>query len=421
MRNFRISKLICVFCLAFVIFVCAGVSARADDLSTSDTDKGGTEESTSDSVGVGKFFKLPFHISASVRGGYDDNVGTTTVNRAGSAFVNANIAANYNFGSPRTQISLATNFSFTYYTDSPDGINHDLNPNLNLSITHKATPRLTLALTSYTTYQQQPDFNDFAGQNRRVGSYFYTTDRFSAAYMWTPRFSTVTSYTLVGLSYDDSSIGVFEDRTEHTFGNEFRFLLWPTTTLVGEYRFGIIAYDNSSLLSRDSTSHFFLAGFDHTFSPRTTLTLRGGVEYRSYDNLNDRTDPYGEATLTYAVGPHLSLNWVNRYSLEEPDVPGSPSRTTFRTGLTARYAITPRITSALSFYWEHDDNEGILTPLFGSPAFVEDVFSVSLSARYAINRNWGAELGYDFADVESDIRFREYYRNRFYGGVNFQF
>lgn len=417
MRNFRISKFSNVFCLALVVVVCSCVSVRADG----DSDKAVSDESSNEGVGLGKFFKLPFHVSVSVRGGYDDNVNTTTFNREGSAFANANIAANYNFGSPRTQVSLASQVGFTYYSDSPDGIDHDINPNLNLNITHKATPRLTLALTSYFTYQQQPDFNDFVGQNRRTGSYFYTSDRFSAAYAWAPRFSTVTSYSLVGLSYDDSSIGAFEDRTEHTFGNEFRFLLWPTTTLVAEYRLGIIAYENSSVLSRDSISHFFLAGFDHTFSPRVSITARAGVEYRTYDDLGDRTDPYGEATLVYALGPHLSLNWVNRYSLEEPDVPGSPSRTTFRTGLTARYNITSRISSGLSLYWEHDDNEGIVTPLFASPSFVEDIYSVSLSLRYAINRNWGAELGYDFADVESDIRLREYYRNRFYGGVNFQF
>jgi hypothetical protein len=412
-------------CVAVLILVAAFSSRRltagGEELTTTGSDESVVEEGGSNEVGLGKFFKLPFHVSVSVRGGYDYNVFTQSFDRQGSAFVNATIGLTYTFGSPRTTLNLASTFGYTDYINGPSGVENDVNPNLNLSVTHKMTSRLTLALTSYVTYQQQPDFVAAAGLNRRSGSFFYTSDKFSAAYQWAPRFSTVTSYTFVALSYDESSVGAFEDRTEHTFGNEFRFHLWPTTNLVAEYRFGIFAYDNASLVSRDSTTQYFLAGFDHSFSPRFSLSTRAGVEFRSYDNLGDRTDPYAEATLNYALGPHLSLSWTNRYSLEEPDVPGAPSRTTFRTGLVTRYRITPRITSNLTLFWEHDENDGMTTFLFVSPGFTEDIFSASLSVRYAINRNWGVELGYDFVDVESDIPLREYYRNRIYGGVNFQF
>jgi hypothetical protein len=429
MTNLKISKFVCAGLLVLTsLWPIRRASADGEELTASDDGKtiiedssGSVIEESSDRVGLGKFFKLPFHVSVSLRGGYDDNVLTGTFDRQGSPFVSANIGLTYDFGSPRTTITLASSFGVTDYIDAPSGIDYDFNPNLTLSVTHKATPRLTLALTSYITYQQQPDFATAASLNRRSGNFFYTSDKVSAAFRWAPRFSTVTSYTFVAISYDESSAGGFEDRTEHTFGNEFRFLLWPTTNLVGEYRFGIVAYDTTAVFSRDSTTHYFLAGFDHSFSPRFTISTRGGVEIRSYANLGDRLDPYAEATLNYALGPHLSLTWTNRYSLEEPDVPGSPSRTTFRTGLSARYQITPRISSALSVFWEHDDNDGTVTPFFISPPFTEDIFSLSSSLRYAFNRNWGVELGYDFSEVKSDFPFREYYRNRFYGGVNFQF
>jgi putative beta-barrel porin BBP2 len=379
-------------------------------------------ENGSADLGVGKFFKLPFHISVSVRGGYDDNVSTQAFDRQGSAFVNANLAVNYNFGSPRTQLSLASNFGFTDYLDSPQGVNNDFAPNVTILLSHKWSPRLTFALNSYFTYQQQPDFNNFVeGLNRRQGSYFYTTDKFSATFLWKPRFSTVTHYTFVALAYDDSSVGSFEDRTEHTLGNEFRFLVLPTTSLVAEYRIGLVAYANTSSQSRDSLTHFFLGGVDHSFSPRITLSVRGGMEYRTYDNFGDRADPYGEGTLTYALGPHLNLSWINRYSLEEPDVPGSPSRVTFRTGLTGRYNLTARIVAGFNAFWEHDENDGQVSFFFVSPGFAEDVFTLGGSVRYAMNHTWGLEAGYDFYDVESELTNRGYYRNRIYGGLNFQF
>jgi hypothetical protein len=418
-RNFKTAKLGCIAVWILALTFPSGLLVADEKKLAAESEAEEVEAETK--VGVGKFFKLPFHISISVRGGYDDNVSTQAFNREGSAFANANVELTYNFGSTRTQLNLATNFGITEYSNQSQDTGSDYNPNLRLSLTHKVSPRLTLVGNAYVTYQQQPAFTEFIGLNHRSGSFFLTSDKVTAAYQWAPRFSTVASYSFVALAYDDSSVGEFEDRTEHYFGNEFRFLVLPTTSLVAEYRFGIIAYANSSAFTRDSTAHFFLGGVDHSFSPRISVSARGGVEIRDYDNFGVRADPYFEGTLLYALGPHLSMSWTNRYSLEEPDVPGAPSRTTFRTSLNARYKLTARTISNLTVFWQHDDNAGQVSSFFVSPPFTEDTFSVTFSLNYAINRNWGVELGYDFADVESDIVFRHYYRNRFYGGLNFQF
>jgi hypothetical protein len=368
-------------------------------------------------VGTGNFSQFPFHVSVSLRGGYDDNTLSTTFNRHGSWFTNASVGLTYDFGSPRTQLRLQTGAGVSYYFDRPGSTDYDVNAYLGLSATHKASARLTFAASVYATYQVEPDFNFNAGTNRNNGNYFYTADKFSAAYLWAPRFSTVTSYTFGSTWYEESIIGTFEDRFEHTFGNEFRFLVWPTTTLVAEYRYEIVDYDR---FPRDSQTHFLLGGFDHSFSPRFNVSFRGGVEFRDYDNFGSRTDPYFEGTVIYALGPRISLTWTNRYSIEEPDVPGSVSRTTFRTGLSMRYNVSDRIVAGASFFYQHDDNAGGPAGII-SPAFSEDSFVILLSARYAITRNFGIDVGYDFSDVSSDIRLREYYRNRIYAGVNFAF
>ena len=64
----------------------------------------------------------------------------------------------------------------------------------------------------------------------------------------------VTSYTLGYVNYDDSAIGFFEDRYEHTFGNEFRFLLTPTTTLVANTASTLLITIDAN--HQDSQSHF---------------------------------------------------------------------------------------------------------------------------------------------------------------------
>jgi hypothetical protein len=429
MRNYRISRLRCTLLLLLLsVFSIGPIFAGGEELSTNgnETESVTNNETTTQNVGVGFFQSLPFHVSASIRGGYDDNVAAVPFDRQGSLFMNLNVALTYNFGSPRTTISLQTNGGITDYFDHSAGINFDFNPNVSFSLVHKATPRLTLSMTTFMTYQNQPDFADNGGTTRRSGSFFYGTSKFSAAYRWKPRFTTITSFTFGATWYDDPGTAAFENRFEYTFGNEFRFLLWPTTTLVGEYRFGLFAYETNS--SRDSFSHYLLAGLDHNFSPRFSVTTRAGVEFRTYTNLDDeRTDPYFEGTLTYALGPHLTLSWTNRYGIEEPDVIGSIARTTFRTGLTGSYKLTARTLATVTAYYQHDNNDsstriipGFPFPLV-QPGFVEDSLSISLALHYAINHTWAAELGYDYSEIQSDQSFREYYRNRFYGGVNFTF
>lgn len=369
-------------------------------------------------LGTGNFARSPFRVSVSVREGYDDNVYTTSQNPVGSFFTNGNVVVGYKFGSARTQLDLEVNGGASYYYNRPFGQQYDINTGLTLTVSHQATPRLGLAAAAYVTYQSEPDFNTGFGINRRNGNYFYTNDKFSSSYQWTPRFSSVTSYTLGVIKYEDSSVGAYEDRFEHTFGNEFRFLVQPTTTLVGEYRYEVIDYDTAP---RNSMTHFVLTGFDHSFNPHFNVSLRGGAEFREFDNFDARTSPYGEATLNYSLGKRTTVSWMNRYGLDEPDIPGAPSRTTFRTGLNAGFALTPRITSTLTLFYQHDDNQGILTPTALVPSFSEDSIDFGLGLRYEINRNFAAIAGYNHTEVLSEIALREYTRNRYFLGFNATF
>jgi hypothetical protein len=408
----RIDKVWSFAAVGAVALISMQPLARAgDDKTVLDTGTTATD--------TGHYSRFPFHVTVGVRGGYDDNVLTTTFDRKASWFTNGSLGLTYTAGNPRTQISLSAGGGVTYYFDRGTDRDYDLNANLSLTITHKPSPRLSLAASVYATYQVEPDFNLAVGLTRRNGNYFYTADKFSVAFQWAPRFATVTSYTFGAVNYENSIVSAFEDRFEHTFSNEFRFLLLPTTSLVGEYRFMVVDYDQA--LDRDSTTHFFLAGLDHSFSQRFNVSVRAGAENRQYDVGGDRTEPYFEGTLNYALGHRTSVSWTTRYAIEEPDVPGSASRTTFRTGVQVAYGITSRITSTLGAYYQHDDNEGVDTTTVVSPAFAEDSFDIALAIRYAINRNFAVEAGYTHTEVVSDILLREYSRNRYFMGLALTF
>ena len=374
-------------------------------------------------TGTGLFSRLPFRLTISVRGGYDDNVSNSNFGgKQGSGYTSGNVSATYEFGSPRTRLDLEAGVGGTYYWDTiqtPGTNNYDLNDYLSLSVVHKATPRLTLNATTYLSYQTEPDFAIAQGVNSRVGNYFFTSDKFGATYLWSPRFSTATSYGLTALKYDDSLIGEFEDRFDNTFGNEFRFLMWRTTTAVAEYRLQIVSYIHDS--SRDSLSHYFLGGLDHTFNPRLNGSLRGGVQFVDYEQASSQSSPYFDAALNYVLGKQTSLGWTARYSIEQGDVALNQGRKTFRTGLTGNYNFTPRIRGTLGLYYAHDDYQDFNS--FGAPVpgFVEDSFDMSLSLHYAVTRYFGVETGYNYTDVSSDSPFREYSRNRYWAGLSVSF
>jgi hypothetical protein len=373
--------------------------------------------------GIGVFSSLPVRLSVYVHGGYDDNVTTSKEFKQGSPFTDVGATLNYDFGSARTQLNLEVGAAFTYYWENVEvpGLSlndYDINTYIRFGLTHKASPRLTLVMADYLTYKSEPDIAIGQGSNRRAGNYFYTQDKFTANYLWAPRFATATSYTLGALKYEDAVAGLYQDRWDNTIGNEFRYLLAPTSALVVEYRFESISYQN---INRDSTTHFALGGFDHTFDPQWNMSVRGGAQFRHYDQGENRTAPYFEGTLTYTAGKRTTVTWTNRYAIEEPDILLSQGRDTFRTGLTAKHEFTSKITGSAGIYYEHDDYKSLNQPGVFSPAFTEQVFDLAFGLHYAITRYVGVEIGYNFTDVSSDASARSYTRNRYSGGVNVSF
>jgi len=377
-------------------------------------------------LGIGHFARLPFNLSTSVLFGFDDNVNTTTTNENSSPYITPNANLTYKFVDSRTEADLTAGAGFNYYLDEPNGQTYDVTTSFGLSIRHEASPRLTFNANAYLSYLTEPDFN-VSVPNRRSGNYFYTSDQLKATYLWHPRFATATSYSLFFTNYDDDMVGRFVDRAENTFGNEFRFLYKPTTTLLAEFRYQIVSYTQTAQSSSDSTTEFLLAGVEHAFNPRLNISLRGGAQFRSFDSGEDRTEPYFESALAYTAGKRTTINWTTQYSLEEPGISGNPSRTTFRTGLQANYGFTSRISSTLGFYYVNDDYEHgppIIIPPFviqGAPAFSEDSVDANLTFRYQFNRDLAALAGYGHTQVFSDRFGRDYSRNRVFGGVTFAF
>ena len=431
---------------------CTLPAARAGDFTlpgTVDTSKGGDADE-------GHFGRQRFTLTFDSRFGYDDNtlgqpdsatiVATNAagknvsrqvdVNVNSSAFVNFALGVGYTALNPRLTLTVGADVGVNYYFDR-DGRSYDINGGLSARVLYKATPRLLLEASSYNAYESQGDFgattltNFNAPSNgggrtpgtsaQRNGDYFFTTDYLAGTYQFTPRISGNISNTIVAFAYDDEPYITIEDRIEDYINVEGRYLVQPTLTLAVDYRFGYIDYFS---VNNDSATHFLLGGFDYTFSPRLSGTIRAGVEFRTYfDTVGDETSPYAEGTLTYSINRNAHLSLTAHYGIEEGDLSVDNSKAdTARVGIDYEQTITPRLSAYLSFYYTHSVYE---TPVANDPTvaafnangFNEDTFDVALGARYSFNRHVAAEIGYTHTSVISQVDVREYDRNRVFAGI----
>jgi Putative beta-barrel porin 2 len=367
-------------------------------------------------------------VTAAVLGGYDDNVNLLPAGSA-SWFVAPSAAISYGFGSSRLALSLLAGGSLTYYLEHPGGRDYDPNLHLELLVAYIVNSRLTLTFSTYASYQSQPDFSTDLSVNRILGNYFRTADQLSASYRFTPRFSSVTSYSFSALEYDSSAASL-NNRLEQSFGEELRYLLFPTTSVTAGYRFGFTDYANAA---SNSTTQTFSAGADQSFSPRFTVLVRAGLQLRSSENGHDRTAPYGEGTIRYAIAAGNQtgfIDWTNRYSVEEADSPTASGRETFRTNLALTYPFTARIAATFTLSYLHGDNGGAgVGPNGTGTASSENVFDIAPSLRYAVMPHVTLSIGYRYSDIDSGsngstapgILGMPVTRNRYFAGVNITF
>lgn len=364
----------------------------------------------SENPGSGNFERRPVRFTFSVNQGYDDNIYTSNIDKQESAFTSASINALLSLSNGRTSLDGGISLGAIYYWDREGD---DLDPDIvwSLDFGHVFSPKLRLDISSSFSYQSNPDFAAGGVRTQRSGNYVNANLGFNLTQTFTRRFSAVYSYSVGGVYYDDSLIGDTDNRLEQTLGLQLRFLIQPTISLVGEYRFGFITYDTAN---RDSISHYILGGVDFTINRRLTASLRLGAQLRDSDDRGEETSPFVESTLTYQYGERSRLSWINRYGYEESDFGFGTTRQTYRTGLSVSHQFTSRIAGNLGAYYTNSTYEGLNND-------DEQTLDLTVGATYSVNRLLSFQVGYTYTEVFSEDAFREYDRNRIFAGATFSF
>ena len=125
-----------------------------------------------------------------------------------------------------------------------------------------------------------------------------------------------------------------------------------------------------------------------------------------------------ESGLVYALGPHTSVEWTNRYGFEESGS-AAVQQETYRTGLQLAHAVSPRLSLTLGTFFQHS-TQTIIGPETTSS---QDSFDINVGLRYVVTRGFSLSTSYDFTKVNGGAGTfgNPYSRNRFTLGAQFTF
>jgi hypothetical protein len=397
----------------------------------------------------------PWSVSATLRGFYDDNVGTAPKGNPTTESFGFEVRPgfNLNWGMEQTTISLGYLYSFRYYDHRPPGNSekYDQSHIFNALVNHAFSERYVLNVTDSFVIGQEPDllratetFNSYQripGNNIRN----YGTIKFSAQH--TPVFGSEIGYDNSFFNYADenphfddsgtvflfpSNAGLL-DRIEHYLHIDARWTILPNTVGVLGYRYSEVDYTANELIgedivngaayksdSRNARAHYGYLGVDHVFRPDLSATVRAGARYNDYYNEPDnRTDvsPSVQASLTYVYAPESSLslglthdmNATDLFSAQGGNLTTDAETTTVYGTLTHR--ILPHLYGSLTGQFQNSTLNG---GTFNNEN--ELYYLVGLNLEYRFNLHLSTHIGYNYDKLDSDVG-RSFDRNRVYVGV----
>ena len=366
---------------------------------------------------------VPLGITAGVNLGFDNNVlgsnANTGGNGRGSLSVAENLVLTYDRptvpGEP-TDVHLIGVAHFTQY---PNVGSDDQDLSLTLGLTHNFSTRLSLFADVYVAYQTEPNFQSNVGPTNVRANHLQTSNIFSLSYHWLPRLASITSFTLERIQYAQTTttttaIGLAQNRFQYTLAEGLQFSLTTRTNLNLQYRYLIVDYDSAP---RDSTTHFALVGFDHSFTEQLLINVLGGASFRSFKDDGDTIDPYVAVNVNYRGSNH-SLSWITTYGVEQSTEAFAMGNTTFRTGLNATYRLTSRLHARGGVYYNHSDNQGSSGT---AAAGTQSALQFTLGATYTINKRWAVNANSTYSAQPSSGGQRGYSRNSYFAGVTYRY
>jgi len=392
----------------------------------------------------------PWSVSAALRGFYDSNYNTapsdSPAKRHSWGFEVAPTIG-VNLPLEQTFISLNYTYSLRWYEDRDDK-KYDQSHIANLVITHAFTDALKLDLKDSFVVAQEPEVlapgtGGIALPVRSEGNNVRNRGDLTLTAQLSRQFSIAAGYGNGYYDYEQDGPGSYSallDRMEHYGHVDFNWHATPDLTGFVGYEYQRINYHSSDSLLvnvplipqtnpriRDSQNHITYVGANYNFSNQLVASLRGGAQYRIYDDrytaaypTADDSDvtPYGELNVTYTYLQGSYLQGGVRHAKVQTDVvdPTLSGVTQDQDATTIWAVLNHKITSQLSANALAQVQLGKFHG-GGADGEMENIYLLGLNLSYQLNQFLGFEAGYNFDRLDSDLAGRSYSRNRGYVGV----
>jgi hypothetical protein len=412
-------------------------------------------------------------VGLTLRGFYDDNPGTVPNGVAippgyhkESAGFEVSPQAALNWALEQTTINLGVLYSLKYYENKPPGsTGHDDQVfTFNAGVSHSFNENLKGRVSDSFVIGQEPDLlragNTFSTFQRISGDNIRNYGSISLDDQLSPQFG-------VGLGYDNAfydyantgatttpveiAPGVFVpgiqpsyagtlNRIEQRAHVEGLYTVQPETQALVGYQFtdldytgdepisGIVGVPSTIQMSdvRNYFEHTFYVGAIHKFSPQFNGSLRAGASYTDYrndPNMSSTWTPYVLGSLRYSYAPESYLEGGISYDRTATDVVGlqfngaNPVGVTtdaeaFSIYATLRHRLMPNLFANVTGQFQNN--------WFNGGSFnndTEQYYLAGLEVEYKFNPWFSSHLGYNYDNLQSQIPFRSFDRNRVYVGI----
>jgi len=397
-------------------------------------------------------------LGLSAQGFYDDNINTAPngAGRIGSWGSLITPSANYSQSWDQTSVRLAASYGAYYFANTRNrqgqtvlSDNWSQTANVSVGAEHTYNPRLTLEVSdSFAVFQNASQV--LLGQTGRIdGNNINNIAIANLSAGLSDRFSVVLGYENDLFQYQNAAFAALLDRVENYGKLDLRYLVTMKTVAVLGTKSGNVSYDrnlglrdasiapnstdNPSSNLKNNDSYFVYGGFDHSFAPSLTGSLRGGAQIQEFYNfynyskvsnhsgLNTQVNPYVDVNLKYGFAPGSSATIGVIHRSNPSDVTGqlvggnfAPTLQTLSTALytSVSHAITSKLSGSLLGTFQSSEYVG------GYSGLVENWWSVGATGSYQVMRNLAVTVSYYYDLLNSPVQGREYDRNRVFFGLS---
>jgi len=337
---------------------------------------------------------------------WDDNIYQAENDKQDSWKFVEELELMVNLDLANTFVGLRYRPAFVYWTRR-DNQNTDFQHDFDLVFNHAFTPRLALSVTDTLRRGMLPELQDGTTVVREEDDFTYNIANATMSYMLQPqsRLDFAGRYTL--LRYDSSPAKDNDNYDIFSGGLTLRQIFTPKTTGLGDFRYEWVQYDG---IDRDSQSLYLGLGAEQNFSRQLTGNARVGYQRKTFsdDDISAQNAPYAEGALTVLFTPTARLSGGIGYSMFESDIFPYANQDRTQAFLSFAWDITAKISSYLSGSWTHGRYKGDEAVINEQTVYAddgsEDIYQLGLRGTYKLNRNNWLELGWQYTDLDSDLR-----------------